>query len=125
MYDGPNALAWFAGLGALGMLLLGKRPASAVDYGPTTVPIIAGTPYLWIVRLGPGTHQDAARGVVESKGATMVEFAEASTPPFWATSDDPGTTRVLSFKATPQGDSTVTLGQDFYGIGRLERVIRL
>lgn len=125
MYDGPNALAWFAGLGALGMILLGKRPATAVDYGPTTVPILAGESYLWIVRLSPLTHEDAARAIVESKGATMVEFASASVPPFWATSEDPGSERIISFKATPQGNSTVTLGQDFYGIGRLERVIRL
>lgn len=118
-------LALLAGLGALGALAFTSsslKPQTS-SYGPTTVPLVAGTPYLFIVRLE--ALDDAARAVVESKGATMVEISPAANPPFWAQSGQPFPERVISFRATPAGNSTVMLGDSFYGIGRLERVIRL
>jgi len=117
-------LALLAGLGGLGLLAFaGKASSSAAPYGPTSVPLVAGTPYLFIVRLE--ALDDAARAVVESKGATMVEISPAANPPFWATEGTVYPTRVISFRATPAGNSTVMLGDPFYGIGRLERVMRL
>lgn len=117
-------------LGTVGFIVyqqMSRRPVGVTDAargGPQ--PLFAGTPYLFNVRLD--VPDDAAREVLESKGAEMLVFASASQPPFWALTTGapvPFSTRVASFKATPQGNGTVTLGEPFYGIGRLESVARL
>lgn len=122
--DAVSPLAWVAALGGVAFLLAGKGGTAPVT-GPTTVPLSAGTGYLFMVRLAPETLESSARLLLESKGATMIEFLAAANPPFWAAPDEPASTRLASFKATPAGNSTVRLGDDFYGIGRLERVVRL
>jgi hypothetical protein len=116
-------LLGLSGLGVLAFSFLSKSASPAIPAGPTTAPLMAGTPYLFVVRLS--ALEDAARATIESKGGTMIEFSPAINPPFWATSGEAFSTSVVSFKATPAGNSTVSLGDDFYGIGRLERVIRL
>ena len=105
---------------AVGFVLTRKSNASGA-FGPSTIE--AGVPYLFIVRL---TATDtAAEAVLSPKGVTDLEFSPATSPPPWTGPGESYSTRVAAFRVTPRGNSTIELGQDFYGIGRLEKVVRL
>lgn len=110
----------------VGYLLLGKAkngsaPTDTAERG-SPQPLRAGVPYLFIVRLDKPEAE--ARPVLEGKGVQELVFSPASNPPFWVKSG-PFSMAVASFKATPAGNSKVTLGEPFYGIGRLETLVRL
>lgn len=124
-----SLLPWLA-LGTVGFIVytkMGQRPVGVTDaLRGAPQPLVAGVPYLFNVRLD--VTDEAAREVLESKGVEMLVFASASQPPFWAVTTGapvPFSSRVASFKATPEGNGQVTLGEVFYGIGRLESVARL
>lgn len=120
--------------GAIGLFALSRKSASApgstnaLADGPQ--PLRAGVPYLFVVRLDVGVTDEQARAALEPKGVEMLVLAPAVNPPFWLTTlgGAPAgvwSQRVASFKATPRGNSTVSLGDPFYGIGRLETLARL
>lgn len=119
-------LPWLL-LGGAGLFLASRGSSSAVPKDTATpgapMPLRAGVPYLFLVRLE--ATEDAARETLESKGVENLMFTPASVPPFWAKVGDRFGTTAASFKATPAGNSSVTLGQPFYGIGRLEVLVRL
>lgn len=122
-----SLLTW-AMLGIGGYLAFG-RLASATSTGVkdkaapgSPQPLRAGVPYLFIIRLDKPEAE--ARPILESKGVQNLLFSPAVNPPFWVSSGL-FSQLVASFKATPAGNSSVTLGDPFYGIGRLETVVRL
>ncbi len=114
-------------LGAAGFALWSKTQSGAAPGDTATpgapMPLRAQVPYLFIVRLE--TTDEAAAAVLESKGVDSLEFGPASAPPFWAKPGETYSTRIASFKATPNGNGSVTLGDPFYGIGRLNTLVRL
>lgn len=124
-----SLIPWLV-LGAVGYLMFG-RSALATSTGVrdkalpgSPQPLRAGIPYLFIIRLD--VAEAKAREVLEGKGVQNLLFSPASNPPFWLTTASlPFSTRIASFKATPAGNSQVTLGDPFYGIGRLETLVRL
>jgi hypothetical protein len=118
-------LPWLA-LGAVGYVVWSKSQTGVTDMARPGVvePLRAGVPYLFIVRLTPGVTDDAARAVVESKGGGSIVFAAASVRPAWSTPADVISDRVVSFKVTPAGNATLSLGDPFYGIGRIESIVR-
>lgn len=122
-------LAALAALGYAAVELSRKLPVGVTDAEPLgPQPLRAGVPYLFQVRLtssGDPVGEMAAEDVLKSKGASMIVFSPAILPPFWSSPGAAFSTRVASFKVTPQGNATVTMGQDFYAIGRLEKVARL
>jgi hypothetical protein len=87
-------------------------------------PLRAGVPYLFVVRLAPGVSEDQIKATIESKGGVGIVFGPASIRPVWATPGDIIGDRAVSFKVTPQGNATVKLGDPFYGVGRLEAIVR-
>jgi hypothetical protein len=87
-------------------------------------PLRGGVPYLFVVRLAPGVSEDQIRATIESKGGIAIVFGPASVRPAWATPSDVLGDRAVSFKVTPQGNATVKLGDPFYGVGRLEAIVR-
>ncbi|HEY3493838.1 MAG TPA: hypothetical protein VGK73_04100 [Polyangiaceae bacterium] len=100
-----------------------RGPAASSAQTGAPVPLRAGVPYLFIVRLGVSDYQ--ASEVLATKPAVEnVEYSDALNPPFWAPTDTTPA-RLVSFKATPQGNGAISLGDPFYGIGRLERLVRL
>src|SRR6185369_10972668 len=118
-------LPWLE-LGAVAYLVIDKgRSKEVADMAApgSPQPLRAQVPYLFFVRLE--ATEAAARAALEPKGVSMVVFAPASVPPFWAQVGEPYPTSAVSFKATPAGNAAITLGQSFYGIGRLEKVVRL
>ena len=121
-------LALGGGVLALSRLRSGSAPPDSEAPRGSAVTMTAGRPYLFIVRLPLGTgpaDDSAARRLIEQKGGTNITLSEASVAPFWAEPGQPYSKVVLSFRATPQGNSTIELGMDFYGIGRLEKVVAL
>lgn len=86
-------------------------------------PLRAGVKYLFVVRTELPDQQ--VQSVLEPKGVEALEMAPATVPPFWAKPGESYSARVAAFRATPQGNGTVTLGDPFYGVGRLEQVVRL
>lgn len=86
-------------------------------------PLRAGVKYLFLVR----TEQpdETVRSTLAPKGVEALELTTAPVPPFWAKPGESYSARVAAFRATPQGNGTITLGDPFYGVGRLERVVRL
>lgn len=123
-----NPIVPFLAAGAVGLFVLSRKggSTSAPQTGPQ--PLRAGVPYLFIVRLDPAATDDVARATLESKGVDSLVLSPAVNPPFWASR--PGavalySNRVASFKATPAGNGSVTLGDPFYGIGQLEVLARL
>ena len=111
-----DILIAFAVIGAV--ILIGTTAAS----GAGAVSIIAGRSYIFIIRLD--AHESVVSSVLESKGATRIEYGAATNPPFWAGAE-PWSQRIVSFRVTPAGNSTVTMGDPFYGLGRIERIISL
>ncbi len=129
-----NPIVPFLAAAGVGLFVLSRKSGSAPSStsapsnGPQ--PLWAGVPYLFIVRLDVGVTDEAARAALEPKGVEMLVLAPAVNPPFWVTTLNgvPAgvwSQRVASFKATPKGNSTVTLGNPFYGVGRLETLARL
>jgi hypothetical protein len=111
-------------LGAVGYAIFGKAkaaPGAAQSLLP--LPLRAGVPYLFVIRLE--TTDDDAQTVISTKGAENIEFTSASVPPFWAQPGETFSTRAVVFQVTPRGNATLSLGDDFYGIGRLEKLVRL
>jgi len=97
-----------AGLGAgLWLRTRSSSPPGDSAHPGAPAPLYPGVPYLFVV----GVRQDPsdALATLEDKGAAAIEFSGAS----------------VSFRATPEGRSTVTLGQDFYGIGPIEALVRM
>jgi hypothetical protein len=126
MTTSSSFLPWLA-LGAVGYVLFSraqsgsKTPDEASVNGPQ--PLQAGVKYLFLVRLEkPETE---ARAVLESKGVESLLFGPAAVTPFWAKPGDAYGTVAASFMATPRGSSSITLGDPFYGVGRLESLTRL
>jgi hypothetical protein len=123
-----SPLPWLVALGAAGLVLSKMRGASSGEssapISADPVPLRAGVPYLFLVRLD--VSDAAARPVLEEKGVENLEFSPASVVPFWLPEDATEfSTRIASFKAVPRGNSHVSLGMPFYGVGRLERLVRL
>lgn len=121
-----------------GLFVFARRrqaTSSASPGGPR--PLRAGVPYLFIVRLNPGVTDEQVNAALEPKGVESLILSPAVNPPFWATlptgsvptlptgSVPVWSNRVASFKATPQGNGSVSLGDPFYGVGRLESLARL
>jgi hypothetical protein len=125
-----SLFTWLA-LGVGGYVLLDKaRSGQSLLQSPDMAmpgagpqPLRAGTGYLFFVRLE--TSDEAATAALAPKGAQNLTFGEATVPPFWTRPGESYSTRIASFKATPAGNGQVTLGDPFYGIGRLEKVVRL
>lgn len=100
----------------------GAPPSSSAPSSP--VPLYAGVPYLFLVRLE--TSEDEARPVLEAKGVENLLFSESSNPPAFAAPGEDYGHVTASFKAVPKGSSAaLTLGMPFYGVGRLEQLVRL
>lgn len=112
------------GLAGLGYLVFGRRgePGDVALPG-SPQPLRAGVRYLFLVRLE--APEAEARATLEAKNVENLEFAPASVPPFWTQPGELYSTRVAAFRVAPQGNGTITLGDPFYGIGRLEKVVRL
>ena len=125
-----NPIVPFLAAGAVGLFVLSRSRSggstSASPGAPAT--LRAGVPYLFILRLDDAVSEEQARSVLEPKGVSSLIISPAVNPPFWA-SGAPGLvpfgSRHASFQATPKGSSTITLGDPFYGIGRLESLARL
>jgi hypothetical protein len=122
-----SLFSWLA-LGAIGYVVFERVKASSNEVTDSAVvgkpePLWAGVPYLFMLRLE--ATEAVARPVLESKGVEMLVFAPATVTPFWAKPGDVIGTTVASFRAVPHGNSTITLGMPFYGIGRLESLVRL
>lgn len=118
----PLLLLAALGIGAAALAFRRGATSSSAAVG-APAKLQAGVPYLFIVRLDVPDAQ--AETTLESKGVEMLEFAEVTSAPPWAVPGQPASPRVASFKATPAGNSTVTFGMPFYGIGKLERISRL
>ena len=118
-----SLLPWLALATAATFVLTRKGRSSSYAGAGAPAALYAGVPYLFIVRLE--ASDEMARATLEPKGAADLEMSPATTPPFWAEPGAAYSTRVAAFRATPQGNSTVSLGEPFYGIGRLEKVVRL
>lgn len=86
-------------------------------------PLRAGRKYLFLVRTELPDEQ--VRSVLAPKGVEALEMAPATVAPFWAKPGESYSARVAAFRATPQGNGVITLGDPFYGVGRLEKVVRL
>lgn len=116
-----NNLPLFAALAVAAGFVLSRRraPEGLLPGGP--ISIAGGSPYLFIVRLS--ASDAAAEAVLAPKGVTDLEFSPAMNPPPWTKPGEAFSTRVAAFRVTPAGNSTVELGQDFYGIGQLEKVV--
>lgn len=115
-------------LGGVAYALWGKAAAAALGgatppEAASPLPLRAGVPYLFILRLE--ASDESATTVLSQKGVTGLEFTPAENPPFWAQPGETYSTRLASFMVTPNGNATVSLGDPFYGIGRIERLIRL
>lgn len=118
-----NALPlYLAGAAAAFLLTRPRRPPGGLE-ALGQIPITAGTTYLFVVRLS--VSDATADAVLGPKGVTALEFQQASVAPPWTKPGEQFSTRVAAFRATPAGHSTVELGQEFYGIGRLEKVVPL
>lgn len=126
----PSILPWLA-IGAAGWLALRSTASIAPNILTTSsaappaepLPLRAGVPYLFLVRVE--TTDETARALLESKGVENIEFSPAENPPPWTNPGETYSTRVVSFKAVPRGNGTVTVGDPFYGIGRLDTLVRL
>lgn len=122
-------MAGLLALAALGafMAIRGQAPREtgvrdmASAGGPS--PLWAGVRYLFVVRLE--VSDDMARAILESKAVEALELAPASEPPFWAKPGEPFSDRVAAFRFLARGNGSVTLGSNFYEVGRLEKVVRL
>src|SRR5262245_30354088 len=102
-----HPLVPFLAAGAVGLFVLtrdgrnGPPSSSAIPNEP--IPLRAGVPYLFIVRLSPGITDEQARAALEPKGVESLVLSPALNPPFWAAL--PGavelfSNRHASFKAT-------------------------
>lgn len=123
-----SPLVPFLAAGAVGLFVLSRSRAASASNALVGVPqpLRAGVPYLFIVRLDAGVTDEAARAALEPKGVENLVLTPALNAPFWASSSPiPFSSRHASFKATPKGNSTITLGDPFYGVGRLESLARL
>lgn len=119
-----SALPLAAGLGIVAWALWSRaRESGSIAPRLGAQPVRAGVPYLFVVRLE--ADDETATGVLESKGVEMLQLAPATRAPFWSKPGELYSTRAASFKAVPQGNGSVTLGEPFYGIGRLEQLVRL
>jgi hypothetical protein len=118
-----NALPFAMLALAAGFVLTRKEraPEGLLPGGP--VELVQGGRYLFIVRLS--ASDAAAEAVLTPKGVEELNFSPATNPPPWTAEGEPYSARVASFRFTAKGRSTVELGQDFYGIGRLEKVVPL
>ena len=123
-----NLIPWL-GAAAVAYILYDKSRQSGApeDTAISTLgvpqPLRAGVKYLFLVR----TEQpdEVVRSTLAPKGVEALELSTAPVAPFWAKPGESYSARVAAFRATPQGNGTVTLGDPFYGVGRLERVVRL
>lgn len=125
-----HSLLPFLAAGAVGLFVLTRKQTGGSSSAPVgvAVPLRQGVRYLFIVRLSPGVSDEQARAVLEPKGVESLVFSPAVNPPFWAAL--PGavelfSSRHASFATTMRGSSSITLGDPFYGIGRLEALSRL
>ena len=121
----PFVLLAAAGLGfALYKARTGTPATTAPLDRAKPVPLYAGVPYLFLVRLEK--PEDEAREVLEGKGVESLLFTPSSNPPAYVTGGESWSTTTASFKAVPNGNSAgVSLGMPFYGVGRLEQLVRL
>lgn len=111
-------------LAAIGYVVYEKtRGVADVAQVGVPQPLRAGVRYLFLVRLD--ASMETAQAVLAPKGVERIEFSPATVPPFWAAPGAVFSTSLVSFIAQPAGNGTVTVGEPFYGIGRLERVVRL
>lgn len=133
-----SLLPWVA-LGTLGYFALSRSSRSGapspygapVDTGAAVNEASADGPaelepgvrYLFVVRLE--ATPEHARQVLEGKKVEGLQFVPASEPAFWVQPDEPFSTTAATFMATAQGRAFVTLGDPFYGVGRLEKLVRL
>ena len=109
---------------AVGWAFLGKakaEPGAAQSLLP--LPLRAGVRYLFVIRLE--TTDSDAEAVLRAKGAESIEFTDAGVPPFWAQPGETYSTRAVVFQVTPRGNATLSLGDSFYDIGRLEKLVPL
>ena len=123
-----NPFLPFLAAGAVGLFVLSRsRSGGSTSASPgAPVPLRAGVPYLFIVRLGTDVTDEQVHAALDPKGVENLLLTPAVNPPFWATTGAIAyAPRVASFKATPKCSSTITLGDSFYGIGRLESLARL
>jgi hypothetical protein len=121
-----NPIAALLAAGAVGLFVLSRQVGSRTSARPGKVePLRPGVRYLFILRLDAGVTDERAREVLEAKAVENLVLSPALTPPFWAAAGQPFSSRVASFKFTARGSATVTLGEPFYGIGRLETLVRL
>lgn len=104
-----------------------SRGSSPKDTAISTLglpqPLRAGVKYLFLVRTELPDAQ--VQAVLAPKGVEALEMQPATVAPFWAKPGESYSARVAAFRATPQGNGVITLGDPFYGVGRLERVVRL
>lgn len=119
-------LPWLA-LGVAGYFVIDRVSRTSVEdeaKAGVPVPLQPGIRYLFLVRLE--STEASARPVLESKGVEQLKFTtDSMVPPFWTKPGEPFSTAVASFIAEPKGSSTIELGTPFYGVGRLEKLIRL
>lgn len=99
-------------------------PEGAPPESASPVPLYAGVPYLFLVRLEKSEQE--ARAALEPKGVENLLFTPSGNPPAYAAPGESFGTTTASFKFVPRGNSaSVTLGLPMYGIGRLEQLVRL
>lgn len=117
----------FIAAGLVGLFVLSKKSAGAASNAAPGAPqpLRAGVPYLFILRLDRDVSDADVRAVLEPKGVENLLVSPAVLPPFWAQAGEAFDVRVASFKAVPRGNSTLTLGDPLYGLGRLETLVRL
>lgn len=121
--DLSSLLPWL-GVGALAFILFeSQRGPRDVAQPGSPQPLYGGVKYLFLVRLE--TTEAEAREKLEVKGIENLQFTRALNPPFWVQQGLPYSPVVASFMSTPSGNSQLTLGSDFYGVGKLERLVRL
>lgn len=123
-----NPLLPLFAAGAVGLFMLARKGGGGANTAAPgqAYPLHAGVGYLFIVRLGTDITDEEARSVLDAKHVESLVLGPAVNPPFWATTGAiVFSNRIASFKATPPGNSSVTLGEPFYGIGRLETLVRL
>lgn len=117
---------------AVGLFVLSRDRAPGGDSSSAPagqpLPLRQGVRYLFIVRLSPGITDEQARATLEPKGVESLVFGPAVNPPFWANAAgavELYSSRLASFIVSLKGNSTIALGDSFYGIGRLEALSRL
>lgn len=122
-----SVVPFLLGLAGLGYWALTRRSSGAPQSSASVaapVPLYAGIPYLFLVRLEKS--EDEARAVLEPKGVLNLLFTPSGNPPAYAAPGEPFGTTTASFKFVPRGNSAaVQLGLSMYGIGRLEQLVRL